>query len=575
LAGRRTRLSDGDEQYHNPITNRSVIVSATVIAAAAHCKTFASISEHASRIAAIDPARTTTDWEALLSMALCKGVLMDLHDLSLHIKLASTQKPSKPLKTICIPTCNRPKLLARLIASLADNIEGRTDHVDVIIADDSSLATCRDENVSIIRAMKSDLLNITYLGPCERLNIAERTSRLTGIPLDVIFFGLLRNNGTGTSVGAVRNTLLLATAGRRVLFIDDDVVCRLTAIPHSRIDSVCSAHPALIQTRFLNNILEASHLPMAPESILELHETALNIDGTSLSDEAVARLDTPLLTRLCTPSSVIVAQTGVAGDCALDVPSRYFMGGADDINRITKTEAIYKAAMTNRAVLRGPTSILLSDRLLTASYCLAVDSSDQILPPFLPCYRGEEIVFGALISKCLHGALMAYIPRAILHLPLHSRHFKPGLMPSRAGRFVTSATLARLLAAESHNEATVNEAMTSLGKQLDDLSKMSDRSLRDAAHVAIEPLLNSSITRFSDIANVRGPAQHDAQQTLAQLLKSKDFWDHSVPYDLWQTYGVEEGRVQFRRVLAGLSTLLKAWPTLFNCVASLIKESCG
>src|SRR5205085_4084755 len=46
----------------------------------------------------------------------------------------------------------------------------------------------------------------------------------------------------------------------------------------------------------------------------------------------------------------------------------------------------------------------------------------QLVPPFLPSGRGQDHILGVTLRSCFNRSYFAYLPYALLHLPVETRH---------------------------------------------------------------------------------------------------------------------------------------------------------
>jgi len=186
------------------------------------CAVPRTLAEHEAAVLSITPA----DQSAFVRQTLASLVKAGL------LRPEDSRAPSRStsggeISTVAIMTAGRPHRLKRCLASLLSNL-GDTPRVSVLVID-SSVAS---DVVSMNQGVISELIDrfgrhIEYLGPtqCEQLCqllVASGTSQtLVHYAMGVTQRGLSR--------GGAKNVMSLATAGERVLVLDDDVVARLEA----------------------------------------------------------------------------------------------------------------------------------------------------------------------------------------------------------------------------------------------------------------------------------------------------------------------------------------------------------
>lgn len=328
-----------------------------------------------------------------------------------------------------------------------------------------------------------------------RARYARRLATAAEVPPDLVAFVLLNPEGHALSPGACRNLLLLECAGGPVLFLDDDVRCRVTAIPGAT-DSVTFGSLWDPSSYFYFDGVEAiARLPWAKEDILGLHERALLVDGAGEAgaippdgSSSLNAVTSRMLDRIArSPGRVVVSQMGLAGDVGLESPLPYFLSGKENAERLFEDERVYQAAVRNRLVLRGTRSFHLSDSMACQSHCMAVDNS-TILPPFLPVARGEEAVFGCLVDRCVPGALFAAIPCAILHEPGEPRLFSRDTERAYLGRPSTSIAIHALIATQTWWASSVEASLEALGLRLAGIGNLDERDFAECVRLALAPV---------------------------------------------------------------------------------------
>jgi len=269
---------------------------------------------------------------------------------------------------------------------------------------------------------------------------------------------------------------------------------------------------------------------------------------------------------------VCVSFMGIAGDSAVDNPIPYFTGSDATFARLTESAEMYRNAMTNRIVLRGPTRRTLSPLTHGCSYCMAADNT-RMLPPFLPEQRGEELVFSALVNRCIPAALFGSIPRAIVHQPIEPRTYPPGLAVARAGRLVASTTLAKVIEGLQVGAVSDSGRLRMVGRHLEELKLLDYPAFRAHVKSAVLPGLLSQLHGLSRNAH-RGRENssewgRDISAMADGYLRSLNDRDHSVPLDLDKSVGTEEARKRFQALVGDMGRLLQAWHDIRTAAEAL------
>ncbi len=582
FSGPRTKLGSGREVFCNRITGRVSVVAQATMWASAKCTEFATVDEHILRLMTLNKndKKMEPQWRSVLAQGIQEGLLLSMSDIRNRIvRSISDARRQKVITQIGIPTRNRPKRLETLLRGLQANVWQFGREIEVLVVDDSESLEMQKANLTLIAGFNHDpRLTIHYANQKSRLHYAKKLASESGLPEDVVEFALSNPDGYQFSGGSSRNTILLGISGSCFLYLDDDVQVRLAQIPDSREDVVLQSSP--FSSWFFSSPEALSACQFIEEDLLGLHERALNIDEDIVlrSDDShwlidLSTVSTRRLRQIARSGfNVVTSSMGIVGDSGFDDPMAYFLLGPETFSRLTENEVVYESALTNRLVLYGTRQSSLSDRFECHSYCMGVDNV-ALLPPFMPVMRGEELVFGSLVSSCIPGALFTVIPRAIFHQPAETRQFARNAAVTRAGRFMTGETLAFLIGGEKARGSSRAELIRSMGSRLQELSRQSADDLNDQIRTTVEPMLVSWIERLESISGeVKSPQTFWAKDIMKirdAILSSLNDRDHSIPSDLEQAFGLNEGQRRFSDLLRQFASTLQAWPTLVEGAQAL------
>jgi len=518
-------------------------------------------------------AGSEAGWKNTLVQAVEDGLLSSAEDVHERVAAGLACLPRRRvIEMVGIPTRNRPALLKRLLMGLAENLRRFERKVEVLVVDDSDSMQMQVANCEVISALADDsFLRIRYGNRDTRNRFASQLARESGVSEEVVSFALANNTDYPVSTGATRNAILLESAGHCVLYLDDDIQCRLAAIPGSREGVAFQADP--LKTWFFAHPDDIETCYFTADDLLGLHEKVLNIDQnvarTRNLDGApvdISGLSSRFLNRIEKGNAAVaVSLMGIVGDSGLDDPLVYYILGTETLSRLTKTAELYHAALTNRQILRGPQSICVSDQCECHSGCMGIDNID-LLPPFMPVMRGQDLVFGSLVVKCVPGGLFGVVPRAILHRPAERREFAQNAAPHRVGKFMTGETLGFLIGGESFRGLSRGGLIRTLGARLQELEDQDVHDLQMHIRSAVTPMLvswmqqlDASIDNHSKVSNFWIKDALDIKAAIVSALNDRDY---SVPSDLEHVFGAVEGRGRFRDLVKKFASLLQAWPAI-------------
>jgi hypothetical protein len=591
--GGRPRPLPGDEALVcRGLTGELIVVPRDVAAAVAHCTVFRTLADHAQLLTSVLPGGPACGtWEGGLEQARQMGVLTGADQVRDIMAAGLSQVSARPvIRTIGVPTKDRPAMLHRLLLDMAGHLQIHDRRATILVADDSESAAMRRANADAILSMAGAAhLNIVHVDWQVRSEFAARLSAATGVAESVVRFALTGEEGADAkapvTVGACRNTLLLASAGMPLLFVDDDVRCRTTPIPGAR-DEVILRRDAFTG-RFFETAEEIAACDFREDDLVRVHERALATSGDELAkafatctaDDLNAIPPTWLKACARTPGSVLVSCMGVVGDAAVDDSLHYYLHGADTLAQLARSERLYRAALENRLLMRGPRGRIVSGWFDGMSYCMGVDNR-AVLPPFMPVMRAEESVFSSLVGR-MAGAMFAVSPFAILHQPGSPRRFPENAAEGRAGRFTLNDMVSVMIRAEPCRGTSTDDRLRSLGFRLHEIAVLPDLEFDEHAGAVLAPIVLGYIQALDAAVSTGGDTagaalwKDDVQRLRAACVGRLRSGEFLVPIDLADRWGVAEARPRARRALARFASLLQVWSDLADGAARLRVEGSG
>ncbi len=453
---------------------------------------------------------------------------------------------------LAFPTCDRVTTVHATITSYLANAAEAGRRVPVLVSDDSPdpavRSACRDMLGGLARRFGSP---IGYLGPEERECLAAAVAELSGVPLGVARFACLGDRSTGlTTIGANRNSILWHTAGEQVVMADDDVVCRIAAAPGCRAAPVVSSSGGqLDQREYPDRDTALADWPAVQESLLDLHERWLGrVPLASLDVDADFDGASPTTVRRLTarPGRVAVTLTGIVGDCAWDNVDSHLADGEPLPRSREWSQVALRPTLTDR-----PTPLF--------GWCIGLDNR-QLLPPFTPIGRAEEVAFGNLLARCFADHYLTYLPWALLHAPPEERAFSTepnfaigfnGWIPSILGNIDTAFA----------RDPAVRLGI--IGAALVELSKLSDDEFADFVRMHLLQSLGPLVARMEE--HSAGPHRDEVRSAISRFVDAG-----SGALD--RLYPMAGGAKALRPLLALFGETLQAWPAMVEAAGALRRE---
>jgi hypothetical protein len=395
------------------------------------CGAFRTLAQHARRVALSLGAGESAarDIGPVLARLARDGRLIDEPALARLVGAgAPTTDAGASITTIGFVTRDRPRAVARAAVSYATHAREHGHDVRVVVMDDGDGPGVPDA----LDAVRQDLPSpVYYAGPTEKRAFAARLAALAGVPKDVVAFALLDPFRTGATYGANRNALFLEIAGQGALSADDDTVCtpRRAPIRWPRL-ALAAGHPAT-EYRFFETLAEGRRvLPVSDDDVLTEFNKVLGRDVASLIRERPADAvdfegaDRAMIARLvAAPGRVAVAMPGMLGDAGGASPLPALLRARGVSHELMTTAAgAFGTALASRTLLRTPRSMTLSQGGYLMSTAVAWDARDM-LPPFFPCFRCEDNLYGHSLRTFRPDAWVAHLPLTLEHDPVEARSY--------------------------------------------------------------------------------------------------------------------------------------------------------
>ena len=498
---------------------------------------------------------------------------------------ATTVLSPAVISTLGIMTCNRPAALDRALRGYLRNVvRASRNHTTIAVLDDSHDLGAQGATRAVIRSLKSvDRERVVYADHVCKRHFAESLVSATRIPPEILEFGLFDPLGIGHSLGANRNALALEATGEVYFTADDDTICDIGPSPNfEKGVSIISGHDPCELWTFENHEEALQSVRFVEADLLGLHETTLGrsvveIVAREAANDSLLEISDPLgftVPRIVNGlGRVLVTFNGLVGDCAWGAPfgfwgapMGYLLLSGSSLSRMVKSEEDYRTALTRRDVLRAVRRITLSDGTCGMLTFAGLDNCD-ILPPFIPVRRGQDLVFCATLQICSEEALFAHLPWVLHHSPVEVRRFWRGEFIRTAGSFDTTKLVLECLAAccptEVHGR---RERMKALGHSLVALGALplDDFELllrRQAGKSALRLATHAEQT----IASAGGGPEFwvaDVKRYIDLQFRALDTQVAVVPLDLVQGNDLRGALSLGQELVGRFGDLLTWWPTL-------------
>ena len=492
------------------------------------------------------------------------GLLVSDVDLIECCRQAVVERSPARISVIGVTTRDRVDTLRRALASYIDNCRAFGRSVEFVVIDDSEDPAVEERNQAMLEAL-------------QRETFARALIDDSGLPAEIVRFGLLGESPCARTVGASRNTLLLDSIGECYMLVDDDSVCRITK-PEEQVDglTLTSQHDPTEFRFFPDRDATLRSIAVVERDFLALHEALLGRDvGACLppvGDAGSLDLDraTPAFDHRLRSfgGRVVTASAGIFGDSGVGTTG-YLYAPPSSRARLTRSREEYLAAVKSRQLLRAVTRTTNSEGALCMAGNLSLDNR-RLLPPFYPVQRNSDGLFAAVLRKCYRDGYLGYLPWAIWHDPPQSRsqpieHFFEGASRTRLPEIV------KLLIRTAPDVSGSGSDQIALRKLGTHLKEVASGNLAE-----FEGVVRTEFWRaFSaGLAAAEEPGLPDfyasyRRKYLAILRDSLPKPEYFIPLDLMDLGSEEEVRRLVQRLVREFGEFLEVWPDIVNITKEL------
>ena len=553
------------------------------------CETFRAleehIAEHAERLAW--GSMEVASLRSWLPRLLEAGLLISSFDLHAQIRAQPADVLPGEMEAIGFPTGgDRVPLMSRALDSFIANTEAHRRSVEFLISDGSQNSAQRDA----FRAMTdARMARVLYAGEDEKRCFAAELVKRSGCSPEAVEFALFDPLGTGFTCGANRNAVLLHGAGRMVCSVDDDVVCKMAAVPETAdglaLFAACdpftrfyfaNRESARDAADFVDVDFLAMNEAMLGRSLAELlPEEAAALDVSQLDDELLRRLDDAA-------TRVRATFTGHIGDPGIPTSAYYLFAKGRNLERLTESEAHYRSVLGSRSVRTAAATSAIGDASVSPGMAMGLDHR-ELLPPFFPVLHAEDFIFGATLWRCCPDAVLGHLPFAIEHDPGSG---KPILLPSdlnadcRAVVFEFAHLMRRfILIQHPAPQASATERMQMIGRALAELGALPSRDFRDFLRMQTLDhesqrldFLERQLRENSDAPKFW---RDDVKALIDHTHAALGYDDFDIPFDLKAARPPEENRALMQTLTGRFGVLLQEWPAMVATARALREEGRG
>ena len=575
-------ISDTMMLVINRANGNQQVVAPQVIEGLKTCTNFDTIEAHAAHLASTHAE--LKGQEAMAANALnslkSSGMLLEAGDICARLA-EPAPKQLAPTRVFVI-TCDRPAAVERLLDSIL-RAGQLSRHDALFLIDDSrkpdNRAANREAVVQFNLRSPRDMFYIGEEAQAELISglIEKLPEHATGIR-----FLLDRTMWEGKKTfGRSRTLSLLFSVGYRALVMDDDIICQAVLPPFKErgigIGSGGMRKAAFYENReaLLGSGAAADFDPLSGHASLlgsTLSNTLHTLNSGPLQAQQLHHVNAALANVLKADAPVLVTQCGSLGDPGTGTHWVQHLG-EDSVQRLISAPHGVRSAIENRLTWLGSARPNVF-KMPFMSQLTGLDNS-QLLPPYFPAYRGEDVLFGAMLIAMHNQSVTLEYPWSVPHLPLDAR--PASIDSSIAGSSGATSLLVRYLTQKidyrdstsaAHNiQAIARDALRMAARSdadllLDYRSELA-RGHADQVHMLMARYEQAQKTPSHDWQAYLKRGVEEAQQALVTQHSPTGIAD--LPADISEAALLQE----FRGLATGFAAALTGWVEMREVASAL------
>lgn len=388
-------------------------------------KIFRTIPEHAAEIKAfmgLDDA-AEKDIKNIINHLKELGFLVSGEEALTLARSGDNYRPLQTPPVVVVRTAGRVSMLKRFLQSAVENEQQYNARYEYLFIDDSTPEQAEANGINIAESG----LNAEHIDKAKQQAllgklVAEFPAHRKSIDF---LLGEHELHTLSPTYGRTWNWGILLSAGKPVVFLDDDCVLQAYASP-VKTSEILSFGSGTQDVTFLkkDTPLDKQLMRLSLDPIAQL-ATALGTTPKQFQCHADSFAGAPvaMVNKLST-AHVMISSQSIAGDPGSATPTwLYHLTGEAAQRFVGKSEADYKRRKFERFMWVGDSQPAMS---FGGHYSVVARSFDnrQLLPPTLPVFRNEDALFTNLVHYLYPTAAVCSLPWTLAHMPEIERQWR-------------------------------------------------------------------------------------------------------------------------------------------------------
>lgn len=573
IEGVAARLSDEEVIFQPRGSTDSQVMTMQVLELMDQSRPFQSVDVHVAQALRKVPGLRSADAarQALATLARVGLLQSDADWLAALTAPAAATAPEVPFAGLAIRACDRPQQVERLLASLADYEARFAARRPLWLLDDSRDAAAAAGNRRLLGDYaRSTGAPTTYLSPAAGAAVAKWLRK--ALPQFAAAADALLTQQPGSAGGRNWNLLLLLTAGRRLIMLDEDFVFPLRRHPDAQ-DGIDPAGVDQSTVRFYDSLdaalaagtaLDADpieqHLAWLGASMAGVAATGLTLNRQDLRGLPLADL-----AHLTPAVRVLTTHIGTRGASGSSDNSFLFELDPDARDAFWRDRDSYLHNLDAHSIWFGHRRARIAPQGFFSPFGL---DNSVLTPCTTTAGRNEDAVFGTLLRFCHPDGVTLHMPQAIGHMQEGARQRTATNGTARAPGFNRFLYEQLQNADPAVRAADPAVRMRFAGAILENLAASSDQALathlreyRNYTHANLIERLQQQLVGNPGApvywqADLRALIERNARAMIAKTAPRLDGWPEGI--DDAACAGLLRGQLQ------AVATALEAWPALWQ-----------
>lgn len=414
----------------NPRNGKHAVLTLDVHAALGLCREFQTLEEHAKTIATTLPglAGQEEDIVQVLRSLQADGLMLSskIYGMELQPLAQPVMNTDKPVAAVI--TWERPEALARCLQSLRDNCE--LDNLAAFyVIDDTRTPATQNLNRQATELMAETVsIPVHYMGADEQRAFMQQLIRQVPALEPSIRFLIDRDRWADHwTSGLARTVALLLSAGKRLLVLDDDIICEVFNPPEPAKGASFGDSSRAARFYSKNEQWACYKAQSGTDPLLRhlsclgsrLNEALAALGVQQLNEQSFAGASLSFMETLRPDSQVLITECGAYGDPGTSHID--WLSGLDKESTaaLLASDEQVKTAMSKRNCWIGRSRVQI-EPYSNMSQLTGLDNR-SLLPPYIPVMRGEDQLFGHMLRYLHPHSVCLDQPWAVPHLPIPER----------------------------------------------------------------------------------------------------------------------------------------------------------